>query len=568
ALDLSVVDESSGAVLGIAFTGNQVPGTEKIRTIAHAPDGSYTALRCIWKDFDFLVETVAEGRDLAILVTPRTNATHPGHLRAKLQLQYGAVGEIEPGDRLQFGDLSFQGVPRAESEEDYLRFDFEAAFGISTRDEDLESIRGRIKEKEEDYWQKKRSYGDLATAYDIVQNAVNWLVVYDPAKQRAVTPVARPWSYGWGNRQEGGYVQFCWDNFFVAYMHAIESPELAYNEVLELTRYIKALGFVPNYAGPGDVFSEDRSQPPVGTLMVKEIYKKYPNRWFLEACFDDLLCWHRWWADNRDIDGYLAWGSTPFSPMTDRRHSTQNNHQAAAYESGLDNSPMFDGVPYDSIRYVMLQADVGLMGLYVADADALAEIADVLGRSDEAAEIRQRADRYREKLRTLWNEEVGLFLNKRMDTGEWNYSISPTNFYALIGRAATQLQAERMIQEHFYNPEEFWGDFIMPSISRSDPGYLGRDYWRGSIWAPMNFLVYLGLRNYDLPQARKDLADKSLKLLVKNWNEGGNVLENYNTETGGYPGRSNLFYHWGALLGMINLMEAGHMAPTEAPLVN
>ena len=252
--------------------------------------------------------------------------------------------------------------------------------------------------------------------------------------------------------------------------------------------------------------------------------------------------------------------------MTDPKHKTQNNHQAAAYESGLDNSPMFDGVPYDSVRHVLLQADVGLMGLYVADADALAEIAEVLGRKEESEEIRERADQYRESLQSLWNEKFGLFLNKRMDTGEWSYSISPTNFHPLLARAATQQQAERMIQEHFYNPEEFWGDFILPSISRSDPGYVGMDYWRGSIWAPMNFLVYLGLRNYDLPRARRDLAEKSLKLLVKNWNEGGMVLENYHAETGGYPGRSNLFYHWGALLGMINLMEAGYMAPTEDPL--
>jgi glycogen debranching enzyme len=115
-----------------------------------------------------------------------------------------------------------------------------------------------------------------------------------------------------------------------------------------------------------------------------------------------------------------------------------------------------------------------------------------------------------------------------------------------------------MVKEHFYNPEEFWGDYILPSIARNDPAYTGRDYWRGSIWAPMNFLVYMGFRNYELPGARKVLALKSRELLLKEWQDKGFVRENYHAETGTDPGaRSNPFYHWGALLGMIDLMENG-----------
>ena len=34
--------------------------------------------------------------------------------------------------------------------------------------------------------------------------------------------------------------------------------------------------------------------------MVKEIYKAYPSEWFLNAAFDDLLDWNRWWKTERD----------------------------------------------------------------------------------------------------------------------------------------------------------------------------------------------------------------------------------------------------------------------------
>ena len=41
----------------------------------------------------------------------------------------------------------------------------------------------------------------------------------------------------------------------------------------------------------------------------------------------------------------------------------------------------------------------------------------------------------------------------------------------------------------------------------------------------MNFLVYLGMRNYDLAEARADLIAKSKALLMKTWLTNGTVFE-------------------------------------------
>ena len=63
------------------------------------------------------------------------------------------------------------------------------------------------------------------------------------------------------------------------------------------------------------------------------------------------------------------------------------------------------------------------------------------------------------------------------------------------------------------------------------------------------------------------LLPRGIKLQMKNWNEHGLVLENYHAEHGGYPGyRSEYFYHWGALLSMINMIEHGHVPPTETAI--
>lgn len=81
----------------------------------------------------------------------------------------------------------------------------------------------------------------------------------------------------------------------------------------------------------------------------------------------------------------------------------------------------------------------------------------------------------------------------------------------------------------------------------------------------MNFLVYMGMQNYNLPEARADLIAKSKALLMKNWKADGGVYENYNAVTGmgGDVNRADAFYHWGALLTFMEFVENGYMSSSE-----
>ena len=135
--------------------------------------------------------------------------------------------------------------------------------------------------------------------------------------------------------------------------------------------------------------------------------------------------------------------------------------------------------------------------------------------------------------------------------------LSPTNFYPLLAHVATQAQAEAMVEKHLKNPREFWGEWVIPAIARDDKAFADQNYWRGRIWGPMNYLVYLGLRNYELPEVRREVADKSFQLFTKEWTEKGHVHENYNAMlgTGDDVGSSDRFYHWGALLGYVEYLE-------------
>lgn len=89
---------------------------------------------------------------------------------------------------------------------------------------------------------------------------------------------------------------------------------------------------------------------------------------------------------------------------------------------------------------------------------------------------------------------------------------------------------------------------------------IDQDYWRGRVWAPMNFLTYLAFERRGLKEACRDLAEKSLRIFEPEWKENRHVHENYNAITGegcDVPS-SDKFYHWGALLTKIALRHAGN----------
>lgn len=287
------------------------------------------------------------------------------------------------------------------------------------------------------------------------------------------------------------------------------------------------------------------------------LYRKFHDRWFIEDAFPPLLSWNRWWAKHRDIDGYLAWGSDGQNQPANLDDDSRGTWQGAIFESGLDNSPMYDGSFYNPQSHLVEVADVGLMSLYIADCDALAEIATELGKPAEAQELKVRAQRYRAKLATMWDEKAGMFLNRDLHKKQSSLRLSPTNFYPLLAHAATPEQARTMIEKHLLNPDEFWGQFVIPSIARNDPAFHDQEYWRGRIWGPMNYLVYLGLGNYGDAATRSAFAQKSYELFLKEWNSNRHVHENYNAITGSGDDvlSSDRFYHWGALLGYVEYLE-------------
>jgi hypothetical protein len=566
--------EGSDAFLQDALIGRLTPGAEQVTPGPHSWDGSYTDIRMAWHGHEWRMQSAHEGSDVVILGTPmpaKQESALPPSLVFTVDFLWNRPGTtMRRGDFIEAHSSAetisvFCTCAPAGSQPPQELIDipvgapyFSAALtgpvGVSTgKRRTLSEIQAAIDSQRQAYEDSLHAAGKNGPIVDAIETTLGWDTIYEPSRERVISPVSRVWSVGWG-----GYVIFDWDNFFAATMAGIGDRDLAYANAMETLREETAEGFVPNYARGGEWKSFDRSEPPVGAITVLGLYRKFNDRWFLQDAFEPLLRWNRWWAQHRDIDGYLAWGSDGENLPGNLDDNSRGTRAGAILESGLDNSPMYDAATYDAQKQLLEYPDVGLMSLYIADCDALAEMAQALGKSEIEKELKDRAARYRVKLSTLWSDKEGIFLNKDLHSGQSSLRLSPTNFYPMLAHAATPEQSHIMIEKHLMNPTEFWGQWVIPSIERNDPAYRDQDYWRGRIWGPMNYLVYLGLCNYDDPAARHEFAQKSYSLFLREWSEHRHVHENYNsiTGTGDDVRNSDRFYHWGALLGYIEYLDA------------
>ena len=401
--------------------------------------------------------------------------------------------------------------------------------------------------------------GALADAPEAMIRAVTWNTLYDARRRLVSSPVSRDWCADWKSVSV-----FCWDTFLVGALASVESPELARLNFEAVTAAIDALGMVPNYYFSHGAASRDRSMPPLGASMIWKTQAPAPDRRWLRDIFPRLARWHEFWMARRDGDGdgLLEWGSDAapeyaFPQMLQDNPQLQHSAKCAMYESGLDNSPMYDDAVFNAGACTLELADIGLNAYYALDCEALAAIADCVGKRTAARRYRAEYEQMKARVNErLWDEAAGIYCNRHWDgrlSGRW----SPTSFLPLIAGVAPRERAERLVRAHLLNEREFWGEWALPSISRADPAFGDNDYWRGRIWGPFNFLVAEGLRRYRFDDVAADFASKSLGLFMKNWRADGGVYENYNAVSGagGDVWNAARLYHWGGLMALIAVQE-------------
>ncbi|HEX2577568.1 MAG TPA: trehalase family glycosidase [Aquihabitans sp.] len=240
-----------------------------------------------------------------------------------------------------------------------------------------------------------------------------------------------------------------------------------------------------------------------------------------------LAAWHRWLHTARDPEG---------SGLVTILHP---------WESGLDNSPRWDAplaavdpgdeaedLPRPDLTYVadpderptdaeyrryrhlvdrlvavdhdqakamvdhpFRVADVWSSAILAAADDALADLAVVAGRPEDADEHHAAAARTRDALDGCWDAEHARCLDVDRRTGESIEADTIAGFAPLV--AGTSVDRTAILVERLWSPS-FAGSpslrwALPPSTAVDSDAFDLRAYWRGPQWPPMTWLLWWSL---------------------------------------------------------------------------
>ena len=404
-----------------------------------------------------------------------------------------------------------------------------------------------------------------------ITNNIFWSLLYQTEKHRLYTPLSRSVFLSRPEEDREHWTVFQWNSFLNALELSIESFKHAgeiISSVLE-TQYPN--GNIPHWRSRLSG-TPDRSQPPIGSYVMLKLFLKNGNIELLEYAYPFLKQWHSFWLAKKDNgqarrdgngDGLLEWGS-------DDVYTVNNDNQInikvagerrAKLESGQEDLPNWDGVEFSERSDTLVMNCLDLNCLYTLDAWCLSQMANILDyREDyeiylaEYENMKQRIDE------VFWDEKEGFYFDRYWN-GMFSTRKAASNFYPLLARIPDDTKAQRMIR-HLLNDSEFWGDYVLPTISRDDPAFRrNQQSWRGTICPPTNYLVYQGLKAYRFDSIASEFANKSVSTFMRSWENFQISPENYDSRTGEAAGRRYL--SWGPLFSLIAVEEYIDITPWD-----
>ena len=564
-LHFKKVHRNQERVLSEVRIGYREKDAEVVRPIGHASDGSYTELEMDWEGENLLIESAQDKTSslFALRVIRKSKKQLPLRLILSMNHIWQKKGNIRENEAiLKSGKWKAGGL--GPSANDFsipavgphilIEATDTSLFwvnNINQQTPDLKDLNQLIEKNKALYYKGFNLKDDLDLSRFAIQTCMAWNTIYDPAKNRILHTVNRIWSV---NR--GGYVIFCWDNLLGSLLswYGLKDTSLAFSSFRAVLEDAAPEGFPTNNSQGNGRKALDRSQPPLGGIVALELFKQTKNEAFIRSVFPALFKWNRWWLKARMNGNLLSWGShkSP-NPFAD-----PSNHTllGAKLESGLDDSPMFDSATFDSTRGLMMLHDVGLNALYLADCESLTQLASLFGKSflKEKKELDHTITYFKNGLQKLYNPKSGFFHNQYLHGYKKSGIVSPTLLYPLLTSAVSKKQTQEMIDSLLLHNQRLGGYPGLPSIARNHPDFGKQRYWKGSVWPPLNYLVFKGLLKQNRTKEAQMLADQSFTLFMNEYKRAKVICENYS----GMNGRcddplvdSEPYYFWGGLLALM-----------------
>lgn len=356
--------------------------------------------------------------------------------------------------------------------------------------------------------------------------------------------------------------QWLWDSCFHAIVWRWLDPEMAHDELRavvahQLDRGADA-GMVPHmtyWSGGAEAIWQrpDRSvitQPPLIAVAAEQVLLVSGDERSTRELMPHIRAYHEWFDRRRDPDNddlvsvihpwESGWDAAPRWNLTRYFNETSDDTSKAQRHALVADLVRFDcdAQALAEAGYYHVEA-VDYNTLRAADLDGLSRLEARLGDAPAAARWAAKADRVRAAVRRkmlLASDQVvdleGLDERPISDDGAAKY-------VALFGCGAEPFVAAQIAEELRAIVDS--PIHPIPTVPPSHPQFGPGRYWRGNVWPQVNWLVYIGLRQYGYHDIASRLAERTFELV-----EQSGFREYFNPLTG--EGCGSHSHSWTALV--------------------
>lgn len=343
---------------------------------------------------------------------------------------------------------------------------------------------------------------------------------------------------------------WAWDSWKHAVAVAQYDTSLASDQIRAMYDFQTDNGFIPDCIYRDTTIENHNyrnTKPPLSAWAVWAVFEEGKNTALLEELYPKILLQHKWWYQNRDHDqdGICEFGSTDGTLI------------AAKWESGMDNAVRFDKsqiLKNSETAFSLDQESVDLNAYLYAEKIYLAQMAEILGKKEEAQAFQKDAEKLKLQIQNqFFDTESGWFYDTSLDGKEFINAMGCEGWIPLWAKVATKEQAAA-VKENMMNPKYFNTKVPFQTLSASHPDFEpDGGYWRGPNWLDQAYFCVMGLRNYGFNTE----ADEATYKLIHNaegvLENGKAIRENYNPITGAGLEAQN--FSWSAAHYLLLLLE-------------
>lgn len=256
---------------------------------------------------------------------------------------------------------------------------------------------------------------------------------------------------------------------------------------------------------------------------------------------------------------------------------------------GVDNDPSTYYRPHGSSGSIYLNA------LMYKELQAMSYLADCLNLPDISKTFTEKAEMLKANIQEhCWDQRDGFYYSvdlnllpvkepdiEGLQPGDLYLHVGQprdydcliqrlsvwSGFMAMWAKIATPEQAVEIVKRHFHDKTSFNSPSGIRTLSPLEKMYNTRasgnpSSWQGPIWINVNYLVFRGMVEYGFEEEARELAEKTILLLGKDYERFG-ALHEYYLPDNGEPVLNKGFQNWNLLVLNMAAWLDGKQVVTE-----